>query len=195
MAEPSRKAIEEILYLMREAFEGAGIEESGESQALLTNLATVPEAHWRAMPPGLDRSIESIVLHIGSCKVMYDDYAFGEGTLFWDQPAVQPWQEGEAPMDEAVAWLREAHARLVEHVTALTDDDLGRPRRANWGEDRPTRWLITAMITHDAYHAGEINHLRSLMSGDDRWMFVRETEGERVPEAQARSGSTPLPPG
>ena len=25
------------------------------------------------------------------------------------------------------------------------------------------------MVTHDAYHAGEINHLRSLLDGDDRW--------------------------
>jgi uncharacterized damage-inducible protein DinB len=194
MSADDRVAVRELLYLMREAFEGAGIEETGESQALLTNLATVPEARWRATPPGSDRSIESIVLHLGSCKVMYDDYAFGGGTLFWDQPAVQPWQEGEAPMDEAIAWLRDAHARLVEHVTALADDDLDRPRRANWGEERPTRWLIAAMITHDAYHAGEINHLRSLMSGDDRWMFVRETEGERSPEAPARSGSTPPQP-
>ena len=29
------------------------------------------------------------------------------------------------------------------------------------------------MITHDAYHAGEINHLRSLLSGDDRWRYVQ----------------------
>jgi hypothetical protein len=29
------------------------------------------------------------------------------------------------------------------------------------------------MITHDAYHAGEVNHIRSLFSGDDRWMFER----------------------
>jgi hypothetical protein len=27
------------------------------------------------------------------------------------------------------------------------------------------------MITHDAYHAGEINHLRSLLGTDDRWRF------------------------
>lgn len=119
--------------MMSEAFEGRGIEASGESQALLTNLASVPEAQWRAMPAGSDRSIESIVLHMGSCKVMYDDYAFGAGTLFWDQPAVQPWQEGAAPMEEATAWLRETHHRLVEHVGALTDDELDRARRATGG--------------------------------------------------------------
>jgi hypothetical protein len=29
------------------------------------------------------------------------------------------------------------------------------------------------MITHDAYHAGEVNHLRSLLHGDDRWRHVQ----------------------
>ena len=43
----------------------------------------------------------------------------------------------------------------------------------NWGELRPTRWIIAAMITHDAYHAGEINHLRSLLDGDDRWRYIQ----------------------
>jgi uncharacterized damage-inducible protein DinB len=177
----ARTAVDELVYLIAEAFEGVGIEESGESQALLTNLSTVSEAAWRGKPTGADRTIEGIVLHLGSCKVMYDDYAFGGGTLFWDQPAVQPWQEREAPMAEAIAWLREVHARLAKHVADLTDDDLGKPRRTNWGEERPTRWIIAAIITHDAYHAGEINHLRSLMSGDDRWMHARLTEGERSP--------------
>jgi hypothetical protein len=46
----------------------------------------------------------------------------------------------------------------------------------NWGEERPTRWILAMLITHDAYHAGEINHLRSLLSGDDRWNFVRDLE-------------------
>jgi uncharacterized damage-inducible protein DinB len=169
-----RSGIDALLYLMDEAFRGAGIEESDESQALLPNLATVGEATWRALPPGGARSIEAIALHIGACKVMYDDYAFGSGSLDWDMPEVQPWPEGAAPMDETVAWLEAVHARLAEHVAALADDDeLERPRRANWGEDRPTRWLVAAMITHDAYHAGEINHLRSILGPDDRWRHVQ----------------------
>jgi hypothetical protein len=39
----------------------------------------------------------------------------------------------------------------------------------NWGEQKETRWIITAMIQHDLYHAGEINHLRALIQGTDRW--------------------------
>ncbi|MDF2735379.1 MAG: hypothetical protein K0S97_2002 [Chloroflexota bacterium] len=170
----SRAGIEALLYLLDEAFRGRGIEESDESQALLPNLATVPQAAWRALPAGASRSIEAIVVHVGACKIMYDDYAFGGGTLQWGTPEVEPWPEGQAPTDEVLPWLEGAHARLVEHVSALADDtELDRPRPANWGEEPSTRWLIAAMVTHDAYHAGEINHIRSLLDGDDRWRHIQ----------------------
>jgi hypothetical protein len=56
-------------------------------------------------------------------------------------------------------------------IAALTDDaELARPRRTNWGELRETRWVIAVtMIQHDLYHAGEINHLRSLHQQADQW--------------------------
>jgi uncharacterized damage-inducible protein DinB len=169
-----RGGIDALLDLMDEAFRGRGIEESNESQALMTNLASVPEDAWRALPAGAARSIEAIAVHVGACKLMYDDYAFGPGTLRFATPAVEPWPQGAAPPDEVRAWLRQAHSRLVENVAALADDaELDRPRMTNWGELRSTRWIIAAMITHDAYHAGEINHLRSLLVGDDRWRFVQ----------------------
>ena len=168
-----RSGIDTLLYLMEVAF-GEPDDDEDESQALLPNLRTVDERIWRALPEGAARSIEAMVLHVGSCKVMYADYAFRSGTLTWDAKEVQPWPEGEAPMTEAIEWLQEVHARLVADVTALADDsELERPRHANWGEDYPTRWLIAAMITHDAYHAGEINHLRSLLGPDDRWRHIQ----------------------
>ena len=169
-----RGGIETMLGLLDEAFRGGGVEESDESQALLTNLATVPDAAWRALPAGAARSIESIALHVGSCKIMYDDYAFGTGSLEWGTPEVEPWVEGGAPRDEVAAWLELAHDRLVAHVAGLANDtELDVPRLTNWGELRPTRWIIAAMITHDAYHAGEINHLRSMLGDDDRWRYVQ----------------------
>jgi hypothetical protein len=160
-----------MLYLLDEAFEGRGIEESNESQALLTNLTTVTEAEWRATVPAATRTIESMVLHLGACKIMYDDYAFGSGTKQWGTPEVEGWIDTDAPMAEAIAWLRDAHRPFRDHVAALTDDDLDRPRMTNWGEERPTRWIVAAIIGHDFYHAGEINHLRSLLGSDDRWRW------------------------
>jgi uncharacterized damage-inducible protein DinB len=169
-----RSGIESLLYLLDESFRGAGIEDTDESQALLSNLATVPEAAWRTLPEGASRSIESIALHVGACKVMYDDYAFGSASLQFATPAVEPFAEGAARQAEVVAWLEAAHKRLVGHVGSLTDDaELDRPRLTNWGEMRPTRWIVAAMITHDAYHAGEINHLRSLLGPDDRWRYIQ----------------------
>ena len=164
-------AVDALLHLLDEAFEGRGIEESNESQALLTNLATVDESSWRARAPGATRTIESMVLHVGACKIMYDDYAFGPGTKQWGTPEVEGWIGTGAPMADAIEWLRAGHRSFVEHVQVLTDADLDAPRKTNWGEERPTRWIIAALIGHDFYHAGEINHLRSVLGTDDRWRW------------------------
>jgi len=73
----------------------------------------------------------------------------------------------------------EAQLYLLEEafrgrVTMLPDDaELDRSRPTNWCEQRPTLWILAAMITHDAYHAGEINHRRSLVDGDDRWRYIQ----------------------
>jgi uncharacterized damage-inducible protein DinB len=161
-----------MLYLLDEAFDGRGIEESNESQALLTNLATVTGAEWIALPRAATRTIEAMVRHVAACKVMYADYAFGTGTKSWGTADVEgPWEPGAAPMDEAISWLRETHRAFRAHVEALTDDELDRVRMTNWGERRPTRWIVAAIIGHDFYHAGEINHLRSLLGTDDRWRW------------------------
>ena len=164
-------AVDALVYLLDEAFEGRGIEGSNESQALLTNLATVTEGTWRATPPGATRTIEAMVLHVGACKVMYEDYAFGGGTLTWESPAVQPWAEGSAPMAESIAWLRGTHRSFRDRILALADDELDAIRMTNWGEQRPTRWIVAAIVGHDFYHAGEINHLRSMLGTDDRWRW------------------------
>jgi hypothetical protein len=166
-----RSGIETMLYLLDEAFRGAGIEDTNESQALMPNLRSVPDDAWHRLPPGAARSIESIAIHVGACKIMYDDYAFGDARLTWDDSVVLPWRDGEAPRSDAIDWLTNGHERLMEHVRALTDDDLPRDRLANWGEQRPTRWLLSTLLQHDTYHAGETNHIRALLAADDAWRW------------------------
>jgi hypothetical protein len=156
----SRGGIESLLFLMDEAFRGVGIEASDESQALLPNLRSVPDRAWHTVLDRLARSIEAIAIHVGACKVMYDDYAFGSASLRFATPEVEPWRAGDSEMAEVLPWLEAVHKRLIEHVAGLPDDaELDVERLTNWGERRPTRWIVAAMITHDAYHAGEINHL------------------------------------
>ena len=58
-------------------------------------------------------------------------------------------------------------------LEASNESQAAEPRLTNWGEMRPTRWIVAAMITHEGYHAGEINHLRSILGTDDRWRFIQ----------------------
>jgi hypothetical protein len=74
-------------------------------------------------------------------------------------------------MADTVAWLHDIHRRLMGHVRGLSDEDLGQPRLANWGEEKETRWLLSTVLQHDVYHAGEINRIRSVLSGEDRWQW------------------------
>ena len=80
---------------------------------------------WLWIAPDGARPIGEMVSHVAGCKNMYEDHAFGPGTLTWADP-------------RAEQKLRDA-----------------------------------TLIEHDLYHAGEINHLRSLRHADDRWAFDR----------------------
>jgi uncharacterized damage-inducible protein DinB len=164
-------AVDLLAWLMDDAFAGGGLEASNESQSLLANLAAVTDAQWRARVAGSTRTIEAIALHVGACKRMYANHAFEDGRLTWESAVVAPWKPGAAPREGAICWLREEHERLMRHVRALGDADLMARRRANWGEERETRWLLSILLQHDTYHAGEINHLRGLLAGEDRWRW------------------------
>ena len=106
-------AVEELVYLMDEAFEGS------DQEDLVGNLDSVT-SEWAAVPPGGVRSVRQIVGHIGACKYMYDNYAFGDGRMTWDDPAgdvgvsMEDLQsrrlEPEPPMDAVIKWLREGPA-------------------------------------------------------------------------------------
>jgi uncharacterized damage-inducible protein DinB len=163
-------AISQLLYLLDEAFDATTNE-----QSLLGNLRTLVSEDWLWVPAGGRRSIRDIVQHVGGCKYMYHDYAFGGATLTWEDPLVDGVLDGVDTLDSsvsAIAWLRAGQERLRQSIAALTDDaELVRPRLTNWGEREQTRWIIAVMIQHDLYHAGEINHLRSLRQGTDRWAY------------------------
>jgi hypothetical protein len=153
-------AVEHLVYLLDEAFEGE------DWHSLLGNVRSVTPGHWLWVPPGGSRSIRDIIGHVGSCKLMYENHAFGDASLSWEHPLVSGVDVlGDAA--SAVAWLREGHARLRGSVASLGDADLVQARRTNWGEMKETRWIIATMIQHDLYHAGEINHIRALACGDD----------------------------
>jgi hypothetical protein len=163
----ARAGIEQYLYLMDEAFDGS------DEHSLLKNLGSLHDKDWEARPPGGQRKVWHIVQHVGECKFMYADYAFGEGKLTWETvDAATGFERSPAAM---IGWLRRGHDLLRSYVAALDDDsELTAMRRANWGQEYETRWLVKVMIEHDLYHGGEINHIRSVLQGTDRWAWEEE---------------------
>jgi DinB superfamily len=169
----TRAAIEQLLYLMDEAFDAEGHEHS-----FLANVRSVKEEDWHWVPPGGSRPTFEIVYHVGLCKYVYDNHAFGDSSMRWDRPVSLPEIRRDASREEVFAWLREGQRMLRGSVESLeSDEELLKPRRSNWGQEYETRWLVSVMIEHDLYHAGEINHLRAMRQGDDRWAWETEEAG------------------
>jgi hypothetical protein len=152
--------VSELLDLLDEAFQGP------RWHALLTNLETVAPADWLWVAPGARRSIRDIVAHVGGCKFMYQNQAFGDGAYTWDAPPVAG-GDALATIPAAITWLRDGHERLRQSVAALDDDDLPRLRGHHSGTPQETRWIIKTMIEHDLYHSGEINYIRALRQQND----------------------------
>jgi hypothetical protein len=161
----SRSAVDLLLYLMDEAFDAPDHDHS-----LLHNLASVTDDIWMTKPPDGGRSIMEMAGHVAACKFVYDNYAFGDASMTWDDPR---WYEPRT-RGEMTEWLKDGQRTLRAHVAELADEDLLTLRRANWGAMYETRWLASAMIEHDLYHGGEINHLRALLQGNDRWAWEGE---------------------
>ena len=167
MTDQSRTAIDTLVWLIQDAFEG------DPDHSLLANLRNISDEEWTALLPGAGRSIADILEHVGWAKWMYEDYAFGPGTMRGDQPPLVPANNIRArPRMELMEWLTEGHRRWLASVRTLSDDsELERERLANWGDRLPTRVLIRILIAHDTYHAGEINHIRVLLQGTDKWPY------------------------
>jgi hypothetical protein len=166
-----RVAIEHYLYLLDQAFEPGGHPE----HALLLNLQSVRDDEWFALPQSGRRTIFDIASHVGQCKYVYENFAFGDRTMRWDRPGSVPMVARSASPAEIIDWVSAGQLRMRASVESLADDaELLRPRMAPWGQEFETRFLINTIIQHDLYHGGEINHLRALHQGNDRWAFEED---------------------
>jgi hypothetical protein len=155
-------AVSQLLWLLDEAFAGENW------HSLLTNVKAVDERDWNRVPDGGDRSIKEIVEHVGVCKIMYDNHAFGDAHLTWDGQLVED-ETSLSTIPSAIEWLQVCHQQLRRSVAALNDEDLAMLRKSHAGTLNETRWLIAVMIEHDLYHSGEINLIRSLCGRETVW--------------------------
>src|SRR5207247_10482070 len=126
----SRTLLDHVIWDMGQAFD-----------MLFANLKDLRDEDWNWVPPGGARSIRAIVGHVASCKVMYDNHAFGDASMMWMDPFFDEMQspdseDGFAP-EKLVEWLRESDLKVRRSVDALDDDDeLAKDRRVNWGGTR-----------------------------------------------------------
>jgi uncharacterized damage-inducible protein DinB len=158
-----RPRIDELLRLMANGFE------EGEF-SLLANLGSVDDVSWTALPEGGHRSIRDLTAHVGMFKFMYANHAFRDASFDYSEDPATPPDERLSTPSAAVEWLSEGHAYLTTAIDELTDDaELGALRKAHWGGMVPTEALLTIMVQHDLFHAGEINHARALLQDTDRW--------------------------
>ena len=123
----TRAALDYVLWDMGQAFD-----------MLFANLKDLRDEDWGWVPDGAVRSIRAIVGHVASCKVMYDNHAFGDASMTWMDPrfgeAQSPAEGSEFSPQTLVDWLRESHLTLVKSVDALDEDgELLKERRVNWG--------------------------------------------------------------
>ncbi len=161
-----REGVDALLWLMDEAFDG-------RDQSLISGLEAVRDEDWWAKPQGGGRSIASILEHVGWAKWMYEDYGFGGSSLNGGEPPMWPADGRPRARPELLEWLTEGHRRLRESLGALADDsELDRPRFVYGLQAvKPTREFFRILAGHDFYHAGEINHIRALLQGNDKWPY------------------------
>ena len=88
----------------------------------MANLRSLKEEDWHWIPAGGARTIAAIVGHVGECKYVYENHAFGDGSVRWDQPRnMPPINTSDAP-PTIVDWLRGGHRRLMRSAASLVDD-------------------------------------------------------------------------
>jgi len=154
--------VSQYLYLLDSAFDYS------RWHSVVGNLNSVQPENWTWIPPGGDRSIQFIVEHIGLCKIKYENHAFGDEDLRWNDRLVED-ESVFSTVPSAIEWLRSCNNTWRRSVAALADEDLLQPRKTNLGESVETRWIISAMLEHDLYHAGEINFIRFLHNPELNW--------------------------
>jgi len=153
-------AVSELLFLMDNAFQNS------RPHSLPNNLSSVTEADYAREHDG--RSIMEMLRHLAAAKHVYNNFAFEDASMTWPTMQDRIFATDKSMADD-VEWLHHGQQVLRASVAALDDADLATQRPVHMGGQLETRNIISIMIEHDLYHAGEIDHLRALMQGTDYW--------------------------
>jgi uncharacterized damage-inducible protein DinB len=153
--------VRELIILLEAAYR------ADTEHSILGSLWNVGDTEWAAKPTDDGRSVRDIVRHVATGYHAYYNAGFGKGPSSWDHWSAVCAEK--ADREDLVAWMEEGHNALATVVAGLADSELESPRGTHWGGIIPTRGILLTVIAHAFYHSGEINHLRSVLQGNDRW--------------------------
>jgi uncharacterized damage-inducible protein DinB len=160
-----RKEIHKLLRLLDEGYQKA----AWHGPNLRGALRGVSHKH-AARRPGRNRhNIWEIAVHAAYwkyavCRRLLGEKrgSFGESGHNWfPRPQIPSEKQARAAWRRDLAHLTSVNKRLRATVASLDDFSLDRPSR---GSSQTPRRMIAGIAMHDAYHAGQIQLLKRLMT-------------------------------
>jgi uncharacterized damage-inducible protein DinB len=152
---------------------------------LVEAIAGVDEAKsWAVVMPiegeylNTAGSIIAVVQHIAACKLLYASSAFtnqvprGREVFERTKQIGTNWALSKQFLDESQAYW-------MESWSSLTDDQLENRYGNIWGTTSPAWKIISRVIHHDQYHAGQINMIRSIAQSSTSPPDMRFDEEEK----------------
>jgi uncharacterized damage-inducible protein DinB len=129
-------------------------------------------------PSGGYRSILGIAKHVAGWSAVYHSFAFEPEPRHWDRTEwprglrelIEPTREY---VDEILSWFERTYQRWVTSVHDA--EDLAALRPVHWGGTCPLRDIVVMVASHWTYHAGEINAILAIRSGE-AWEYGEEVE-------------------
>lgn len=137
-------------------------------RALRASLRAYPsEATLWLVPPGISNSAGSLALHVTGNLQYYIGAQLGQTGYLRDR--VAEFSDRDVPLSVIEHRIDAAIKAVSDTLTNLTDQDLDGQYPIPVGDAvLTTRLFLTHLVSHTAYHLGQIDYHRRLTTGADR---------------------------
>ena len=142
------------------AFKGAFESKGWHGHTVLESIRGVTEAQACRKPGGAHHSIHQLLDHIEYWEAMGIHYVRTGGPGRLDR---RDWSPPAGSLAASLRRLKATHKALVAAVARLKEADLDRKVRTISAGSRPLVDVLLGIVAHDAYHAGQIRLMRTLL--------------------------------
>jgi len=151
-----RARVDDVLIALRGAFEAKG----WHGPTVLGSVRGVTAREALRRPTRAHHSIHELVDHIAYWEATVLRRYLRRGVL--PQRGRRDWASPAGSFADSVRRMKAGHLALVAAVSALRDRDLDRRVPSSAGL-RPLSEVLHGIAAHDAYHAGQIRLVRTLL--------------------------------